>query len=67
MQTDTNTAETRALIANDIRVLVTQLNETTRKASEMGLRVEISNREVLDLPAVCKRAEITARIFAEVQ
>ena len=67
MTTETSKAENQALLANDVRVLVGQLNDAIRKASETGLRVELSNRDVLDLSSVCKRAEINARIFVEVQ
>jgi len=64
--TDTE-RESRAMMANDIRVLVGQLNEAVRKAAGKGLRVEIVSREVVELPSVHKYAELQVRILAEVQ
>ena len=39
MNTQTQTAETQALTANDIHVLTEQLNDAIKRAAEQGLRV----------------------------
>jgi hypothetical protein len=62
------TSETCALIANDIRALVSQLNERMEQAAQEGLRVECTSTVALDLRTkVSSYPSISVRVLAEIQ
>lgn len=68
MKPETPTAETKALIANDVRVLVAQLNEAIQKAAANKLTVQITSSSHIDVrgPATCYPV-VSARILAEIE
>jgi hypothetical protein len=59
--------EQASLIANDIQVLVSELNAKTKQAAENGLQVEITVSGVLDVKgSALYYPEIRSRVVAEV-
>jgi hypothetical protein len=59
--------ERQAMIANDVRVLVSELNEKIKQASKQGLRVEVDDNYRLEFKAgVCGYPVISVRVLAEV-
>lgn len=55
------------LLANDIKVLVSELNSKARQAAENGLRVEITVSAALDVKAsVTGYPVIRAKVLAQV-
>jgi len=67
LQTETE-QEQRALNANDIRVLVGQLNESVRKGAECGLKIQIEISGVLDVKgSATYYPVIAAQVAAEVR
>jgi hypothetical protein len=59
--------ESQAMLANDIRVLVNQINSVIRAGVQKGLKVEVHSREVLDVDLVAQYPELSVRILADVQ
>lgn len=61
------TSEQQALAANDIRVLVSQLNEAIQNGAAQGLRVEINVSGCVDVKGPATYYSIvSARILTEV-
>lgn len=60
--------ENQALAANDVRVLVSQLNEAIQRAAANRLRVAIDVSAYVDVkgPATCYPV-VAARLFAEIE
>ena len=68
MQTETDRAEFQALIANDIRVLASQLNDAAKRAAEQGLKVQIEVSAVLDVKGIATSYPVlSVRVQAEVR
>lgn len=60
--------ESAALAANDIRVLVSQLNESIQRAAAKGMEIEIDASVVLQVKGgVMHFPEVTVRILAPVR
>ena len=60
--------ENQAMLANDLRVLVSDLNGAIQKAAGAGLKVAITARDVLDVrTAASKYPEISIRVLVEIQ
>lgn len=68
MQTEASTLEAQALIANDIRVLIGQLNVAIQRAAANKLAVQITTTGHIDVrgPATYYPV-VSARILSEVQ
>ncbi len=63
-----NETESQAMTANDLRVLVSQLNEAVKKAAEKGLRIEIQASSVIDVKGTATLYPlVSVRVLAEVQ
>lgn len=63
LQTD---AEQLSLIANDIKVLVGQLNEALRHGAERGLKIEITISETLEIKPVIYSQTLSVKLLREV-
>lgn len=60
--------ENQSMLANDLRVLVSELNSAIQRAADRGLKVTIQAQEVLDTRTkISKYPEVSIRILAEVQ
>lgn len=60
--------EQAPLLANDIQVLVSELNAKAKQAAENGLRVELSVSGVLDVKGSARYyPQIAVRVSAEVR
>ena len=67
MLTETNRAESQALLANDIRVLVEQLNGTIKRGAEQGLKIQIEASNTLDVKSIATSYPVlSVRVQAEV-
>ena len=61
-------SETYALIANDIQVLVSQLNQRIEQAARAGLRVECTSTVTLNLQTKATLyPSISVRLLTEIQ
>ena len=63
-----HTPEQAALLANDLRVLVSQLNERVQEAARAGLQVEINASLSVNLDGdVLSYPTVSIRVTAEVR
>lgn len=67
MANGTDIVDSASLIANDIVVLVAQLNEAINKAAQKGLRVEIDCSNIVDVKGLATYYPVvSAKILAEI-
>lgn len=68
MQTDEQIAESQALAANDIRVLVGQLNEAIKHGAGCGLTIVVDSANVIDVKGIATHyPALTVRVLSELR
>jgi hypothetical protein len=68
MLTAAETTEAKALAANDIRVIVGQLNNAIKRGAEHSLKIQIEVSSVIDIKGAATCYPIlSARVLAEIE
>jgi hypothetical protein len=65
--TVTDKTESEALLANDLRVLVSELNQRLEQASQRGIDVELSIARLWVVANPAMKAELRIKITSEVR